>query len=196
MEKVYKRSIWKCWSNFLFFIFLGTIMMIPFLLDGENKETSKIFLGGLMCFVVGILIFEILKSLTITVDDEFITITDLDIKLGKWRLGKPQFTQIKWEDIIAIYMVRAKPRITREKIVFVIPKANTGDPNVDEAINLEVKTNKNSKRTKVYIDWLIVNHKKIEIPKGIKEYYGLLKEIYNRTPNAVIDDEIRRLIKE
>ncbi len=189
MEKVYKRSMWKCWSNFLFFIFLGTIMMIPFLLDGENKETSKIFLGGIMCFVVGILIFEILKSLTITVDDEFITITDLDIKLGKWGLGKPIFVQIKWENILAIY--RTKKGLVGEA-AFIVSKADTGDSQRNEAINLTVKTDR--KRTKVYIDWLRINKKGIEIPKEIKGYHNLLCEIYKRTPHAVIDEKIKRLL--
>jgi hypothetical protein len=194
MKKIYRRETWEGLSVLIIFLLLGSSGIAIGIFSTEKKNIDDWIMCYINCPIImisGIIIFQWWKSLTINLEDEFITMIDLDIRFGKWRPCKPRFVQIKWEDIIAVYSIR----IGLKKGALVVPRANTRDSQLDKAINLEVKKDRNGKGTKAYINWLRVNKKGIEIFKEIKDYYGLLYEVCKRAPQAVIDEKIKRLLQ-
>jgi hypothetical protein len=156
----------------------------------------KFYIGGPLGMLSGFILFLLWRNSSIIVEDEFISKSE-ELKIKKINLVKPEFIQIRWENIIAVYIMKLPwPYSSGEKGLLIFPKSNTGDRERDEMINFEVKTNKKSKQTKAYANWLVVNKKGIVIPKGIKNCRDLLKEIHRKAPQAVIDEEIKKLIEK
>lgn len=203
LKKIYQRSIWvDFFPAFLFFFLIGCFFIIVCLLltkaTGKTigMEEKKIILVGIGFILFSPIFLLISKNFAISIEDE-------SINMYKNIKKKDKAIQIKWKDIIAVYMIKELNIFSfplhgfsrREKIILIIPRAEI-DKADNEAINFEVKTNKEGKRARIYYNWLTTHHKCIEIPKWVKDYRDLLKEIYKRAPHIVIDEEIRKLIEE
>lgn len=193
--KVYKQSIWAYLPSSLFIFSIGCVGIFIGIYAEEKVGQYIGFVIALVGISLSILFFLMERNLIIILNNESITLKEnKEIKIPG--IKKKQFTQIKWSDIIAVYMVEPYLPLSRAKSILVFPKANTGNRERDEAINLEVKSDKKSSKTKAYIHWLMVNKKGIKISKWIKGYRDLVKEICKMAPQAVIDEEIRKLIEE
>lgn len=193
--KEYKRH-WLVSARILCFSIL--LSMGSFFLSFASTMENQIerdfwrYIAPLILILGGFLLFQFRRSYVIIITDEFIAMKEYGVKIGKWRFPDFLSIQIRWEDIIAIYLINYFFR----KAAFIIPKPNPEDFNNVEMLTSEVKFNRKGKIAKLYIDWLKLNRKTIHIYPDTNRYKELIKEIIIRTPQAVVDEKIKKWLEK
>lgn len=183
--KVYRQS-WRIWLGrfVLAVFFLGSgAGMLVFLKAVEIKAL------GLFSLLMGIYVFWFLiktrERFAIRLDGDAVVFPSFTW-WGEYR-GK----QVLWKNVLAVYTLSEFS--SRE--TYVIPLRRTDDKDFDRAINQEIKKGKKSKKAREYLDYLKRTAQMCRVPRGIKNYRGLLKAISKRAKKASIDEDTKRHVQ-
>jgi hypothetical protein len=196
-NKIYRQSLLINIMGMLVFSLVGVAIILigVFCIEKAIKKYFIICGGIFVIAIMNSLLFFTRKKFAIIVNNKYIRMNYWDFKM--------QIITIKWEDIIGVYVVDEYTYAGgTKKIILVIPKAEIVNGEkicskeyTNEEIDIAIKMRREEEWVREYLRFLAFKNKGIRIPRYMKNYRDLLKEICFRASNAVIDDKVKKEAK-